>query len=152
MIYCCYPGTGKSYAARLRNDLFEYRYDFPQKELLKDVLTDEQQNELDNYYEERGKELKVLSNEYHHLLLQSDFRLFIAMERKNIPYTIVIPDYRIPGMKDVMLDRYKKRGTTSANFINSMIESWDANMEAFEKKDAPKIYLKEGQYVLDILD
>lgn len=142
MIYCCYPGTGKSYALKHRDDIGEYRYDYP---------TEDQKRDLDAYIDERGKEIEELSKKYQHLFLQTDFNLFEAMDRKNIPYTIIIPDYRILGMKEVMQERYITRGTKSLNFLREMITNWDKNMAAFEENKAPKIYLKENQFVLDVI-
>lgn len=69
------------------------------------------------------------------------------LKRRGIDYIIVMPDL---VHKSEYIKRWLRRGS-SMDFICSMNKRWLTMIQSCERDSAPKIYLKESEYISDVL-
>ena len=71
-----------------------------------------------------------------------------ALVEAGIEFTVVYPEH---SLKQEYMARYEGRGSPSA-FLDIMSRSWDEFIQGCSETQAPKVVLKEGQFLEDVLE
>jgi hypothetical protein len=146
-IICGFSGVGKSTAEQKHKNVIDWessgfshtwlggRGDEPRKN-----------DEFPKNYVDAVLEHCVNKTNYIHLL-SCHQEVRDELKRRGIDYIIVMPTIE---QKNEYIKRWLMRGSPM-DFIVSMAKRWDDMIRSCEEDDAPKIYLKESEYINDIL-
>lgn len=160
MIFACYAGNGKTTAAMMREDTLDlllapFKYKLPElahgtyeeREALK--ATDH--DDFDIWYPKKYTDA-IFDNipKYRHILIPTDESVLKELDRRNIEYLIVIPDFRQDGIKDFYEDRYRKRGNNE-QFFRIFVGQWERRMMGLLALSNSYVLLSKEQFVSDIV-
>lgn len=119
-VYCCFPGTGKSYFTEHATDLkisdsdsslFHWKYDNKGNKI-----------ENENFIQDYIAHITELYNSdtYDIIFMSTHSAVLQELKKTKIPFHIIIPCVQC---KCIYLQRYLARGNNSA-FINRVDENW----------------------------
>ena len=94
--------------------------------------------------------LENLLNWYKYNILTNSIK--IAWKLTNTPLKISYVILPTLDMKNEIISRIKKRDTQNSYYWALLEKDWKFKIADFMSIDAPKIYLKPGQYVSDVID
>ena len=145
-IICGYSGIGKSTAEQRHKNVYDFESSiFSHKWSAEEGTISRDESfpinyidAIENHMNEHGVSVYLLSC---HQEVRSE------LQSRGIPYIIVMPE---PSLKEEYIRRWLKRGS-SMEFIESMSERWDDMIASCEADPAPKIHLKQGEYINDVL-
>lgn len=151
-IFCCFPGTGKSYMKAheeeynlklLDSDSSEYHW----------IYENGEKKENPNFISDYVQHIKECfdSKEYDYIFVSTHTNVIDELENIGLPFSIVLPSIHCKG---TYMDRYKARGNDSAfiDRINTNWESWVCDLNGrYFKHGEYKYILGENQYVKDII-
>lgn len=152
IIICGFPGVGKSYAAKMSNDIadvessaFHYPTDW------ENINEPEKMRNLEDpeWVKKYVDHIVDMASHYGYpyILVSSHREVREELTARFIPHVVVVPD---KSLKDEYLGRYLKRGS-DAEFIINMFEGWDEYLDDIEKCSLAVIHLKAGQTISEIL-
>lgn len=136
IIICGFSGIGKSSMAQVYNNFIDLESsgyktkDFPK-----------------NYIDEVERIIQEDNDGISYILLSCHAEVRAELQSRGIKYILVTP-YR--ESKNEYLKRWLKRGN-DINFISKMDENWNDMIISCHKDNSPHIYLKENEYLSDIL-
>jgi hypothetical protein len=133
-VYAAFPGVGKTYCAgRKGTDVC----DIDSRQFPKDLFPD---NYIDFIKQKLGT-ARVLLVTCHKEVLD-------ALLKEGIPFTLVYPHKEL---KEEYLQRFMRREDADS-FIQSLGAKWEQLIAELEQRtDVPRIVLKSGQYLSDVL-
>lgn len=138
VIVCGFPGVGKSTLAQTLDG--HYRVvDCDSSQFSEDETFP--RNYVDHIQQIRE------SGEHDICFISTHDAVRLELKRRGIPYVLVYP---VRASKVEYLSRYLKRGSSAA-FVETLEDRWDAFIDSCEEDDAPRIILKPQEYVSDVI-
>lgn len=140
-IYSCFPGTGKSYLFNHPNDRIIFDSDSSLFSWSSPGVRNPEfpKNYIDHIFESIGLADIVL--------VSSHQEVRDALNEADIEYEVVIPTI---NCKEEYLKRFKDRGNPDG-FIQLISLNWDKWLSDIMNSDSTIHFLKQGQYLSDIL-
>lgn len=161
MIFACYAGTGKTTAASRRDDTLDlllapFKYNLPsladgtyeEREAMKATEHDEFNF---SYPEKYVDAIEETLPRYKYILIPTDERVLIELNRREMEYLVVLPDICQEGMKDLYERRYRERGNNE-RFIDIFIGQWNQRIVSLLMMNKPYILLPADKFVSDIIN
>ncbi len=144
-IICGFSGVGKSTAEQKHKNVFDFESS-GFSHTFNPEHPDQKNNAFPiNYIDAVCEHSNKTHNSVYLLSCHEEVRH--ELQNRGIPYIIVMPQ---PCLKEEFIRRWLKRGS-SMEFIESMSERWDEMTSSCESDPAPKIHLKQGEYIDDVL-
>ena len=161
IIVAAHAGTGKTYAARMNENLFTdltyytYRYNVPEDCYYNEAEDSEStkgkfrypfKNEYPDNYLEAIKEATQVNK---FILIVPDPWILSRLQMEDIPYIVAYP---VRSARNEYKQRFISRGNKS-RFLKIFIDRWDKFMDDFERNTyARHIVMQPHQYLSDVLD
>jgi len=160
MVFACYAGTGKTTLAAMRPDILDlllapYKYKLTEPEgntyKERETLKATEHEDFDLLYPVKYVDA-VIQNipKYRHILIPTDERVLLELNRRGIAYVIVIPDFYQHGIKEFYEERYKKRGNNE-RFLEIFIGQWDSRIRGLLRFNKPHFLLPKERYLSDFV-
>ena len=146
MIFVCFPGTGKTYAAAETDDVF---YLQPYVTWRHDDIPDTDAAGLSTA-EIFFNRLMALTSEYRHVLIQFDFQVVTMLNEQHIPYIVLAPDVSEPSLKDEYEQRMFNKGHNTI-YISTIIFHWEELLDKVSQLSKTIVLLKSGEYVSQVI-
>ena len=147
MIFVCFTGTGATYAAAVREDAFKLLpYSYWDHDDEPNSGTEER-----NYAEIFVDRLLELKAAYRHVLIPVDFQVISLLNKRDIPYIMVIPDVAESGLKEEYAQRLRDKGHTDM-YVEAVISHWEELLIKISQYSRSLVLLKSGEYASQILE
>lgn len=144
-VICGFSGIGKSTAEQKHKDVIDFESS-AYSHIFKCGCPDEKNASFPgNYIDALCDNMQNKANTVYLLSCHEEVRN--ELKNRGIPYIIVMP---FPSLREEYIRRWLRRGS-SVEFIEMMSERWDEMVDSCEKDNAPKIHLKCGEYLDDVL-
>jgi hypothetical protein len=143
-IICGFSGVGKSTAEQKRKNVHDfessiYSHDFDGNDFVKN------EKFPGNYIDAVMEHCNERTGQIYLLSCHQEVR--DELKRRGIPYVIVLPT---EDQRNEYVKRWLKRGS-SIGFIKNMRYRWSEMLYSCVEDDAPRVYLREDEYIIDVL-
>lgn len=144
-IICGFSGVGKSTAEQKHKNVIDFESS-GYSHIFKPGHPDQKNKAFPgNYIDAVCDHINKTHNSVFLLSCHEEVRH--ELQNRGIPYIIVMPK---SCLKEEYIRRWLKRGS-SVEFIEMMSDRWGEMICSCERDEAPKIHLKEGEYIDDVL-
>lgn len=143
-VVCGFSGVGKTTAEQKKKNIFDFESSIYSHIWLDGELQPDKTFPK-NYIDAVLNRCSEYTGEIYLLSCHQEVR--DELKRRGVGYIIIMPTL---DQKNEYLKRWLQRGS-SIGFIKSMEERWEEMIKSCENDDAPKIYLKENEHIIDVL-
>jgi hypothetical protein len=144
-VICGFSGVGKSTADQKSKDVFDFESAAFSHRWDAGHMGEENAEFPVNYVDAICKHMDEHHNATYLLSCHQEVR--DELKKRGIDYIIVMPDLT---HRSEYIKRWLVRGSPM-EFICSMNQRWLSMIQSCERDTAPKIYLKENEYISDVL-